>query len=208
MDGWERLAGSPGVQVALPPAERYAGADGSGRVRVEIDAAARDAVVVLEPGWRSAAGAAGLGAAVLHAFAAATSARLTDWATAPVARVAPPSPSHGDRPTAETVSRAWRELREYRRQLTALHTATESVSSPGRRVVVTVAAGRLAGIQIDAVWQRTAIPPELERHIGHALRGALALIAGLPQRALDDYPALRALLSDAPSTPRSTEGTP
>lgn len=205
MDGRERHAGSPGVPVALPPDERYPGADGSGRVRVEIDAAAHDAAVVLEPGWRSAVGAAGLGAAVLQAFSAATSARLTAWATAPVADIEPPSPARAERPAAEAVSRAWHELRGFRRQLTTLHAATESVSSPGRKVIVTVAAGRLAAVEIDLAWQRIATTRELEHHIGHALRGALTLIATLPERALHGYPALRALLAGTPFAPDSTE---
>jgi hypothetical protein len=191
-----------GERPALPPDARYAGADGSGRVRVELDGAARDAAVVLEPGWRSAVGTDGLGAAVLEAVSAATSARLTAWVSAPAARV---QPSRTDRPGVETMSRAWHELREFRQRLTTLHATTESVSSPRRRVVVTVAAGRLAGVEIDPAWQRAATTRDLQHHIEHALRAALALITTLPERALDGYPALRALLAGTPSAPDSTE---
>ncbi|TQM09690.1 hypothetical protein [Pseudonocardia kunmingensis] len=207
MDGRDPRTGPHGAHAALPvlPRDgRYAGEDGSGRVRVELDSAARDVVVVLEDGWRSAVGGAGLPGAVLQAFSAATVARLTAWATGP-ARAHPPPRRVAIRATAGSRSRAWHELSEFRRRLTTLHAATESVGSPGRKVIVTVAAGRLAGVEIDPAWQRIATARELEHHIGHALRGALALIATLPERTLDGYPALRALLADTPFAPDSTE---
>jgi DNA-binding protein YbaB len=214
MDGREWLAGHRDVQTALPslpPDGRYPGEDGSGQVRVEVDGAAREVAVVLADGWRSTIGPDGLAAAVLQAFSAATTARLTAWATAPAtAGSSPPSPGEPEQPpvqpprpqasrvTLDSLSRAWRDLREFRLRLTALHAATETVSSPGRLAVVTVAGGQLVSLDLDPDWLRTATSRDLERHIRLALRAALATIAALPERALEGCPDLQALLSGIP----------
>lgn len=200
MDGGERQAGYRGVPAALPPDDRYSGEDSSGRVRVEVDGAASDVAVVLADGWRAAVPRAGLAGAVLQAFSAATTARLTAWATAPTAPREQDRPAwpQASWPTADSLSRAWRDLREFRLRLTSLHAATETVSSPGRQVVVTIAGGQPVGLELDPEWLRTATSQDLERHIGHALRAALARIATLPERALEGCPDLQALLSGSP----------
>ena len=222
MDGRERLAGHRDVQAALPslpPDGRYWGEDDSGRVRVEVDGAARDVAVVLAGGWRSTVGPEGLAAAVLEAFSAATTARLTAWATAPATEgTSSPPPEQTQLPvqapwpqasrvTVGSLSRAWSDLREFQRRLTTLHAATETVSSPGRLAVVTVAGGQPVGLDLDPDRLRTATSRDLECHIGHALRAALATIAALPERALEGCPDLQALLSGTPfplfGSPRS-----
>ncbi|OZM76981.1 hypothetical protein [Pseudonocardia sp. MH-G8] len=208
MDEHGPLTGAQSAQAALPalpPDGRYSGEDGSGHVRVEIDSAARHVVVALWGGWRGALAGNKLAAAVLQAVFGATTARLTAWAAGPVAQV--PPPTRAGRAAVSSTSQAWQELREFRQRLSTLLAATGSVSSPGRKVVVTVADGGLVGVEIDPAWQRIATSRDLEHHVAHALRGAFALIAGLPERALDGYPALRALLSDTPLTPGSEEET-
>jgi DNA-binding protein YbaB len=217
MDGREWFAGNREVQTALPslpPDARYSGEDSSGRVQVEIDGAARDVAVALADGWRSAVGSEGLASAVLQAFSAATTARLTAWATAPATEgTGPVAPAEPGQPpmqlpspqerqlTADSLSRAWRDLREFRLRLTTLHRATDTVSSPGRLAVVTVAGGQLLSLELDPDWLRTATSQDLERHIGHALRAALAMIAALPERALEGCPDLQALLARSPFSP-------
>jgi hypothetical protein len=194
---------------SLPPDGRHSGEDGSGRVRVELDGAARDATVVLADGWRSAVPLAGLAGAVLQAFSAATTARLAAWAAAPAApsdQGPPPSPQ-ASRLATDSLSRAWRDLREFRLRLTTLHAATETVSSPGRRAVVTVAVGQPVSLDLDPEWLRTATTRDLERHIGQALRAALARIATLPERALEGCPDLRAFLSGSPLFPLTAPGS-
>lgn len=186
---------------SLPPDGRYSGEDGSGQVRIEIDGAARDAAVVLASAWRSAVPPAGLPAAVLQAFTAATTARLIAWATAPATEqlpsIQPPMP-RANQLTVDSLSRAWRDLREFQQRLTTLHNATETASSPGRLAIVTVAGGQLVAIDLDPDWLRTATSQDIERHIGHALRAALSMIATLPERALEGCPDLAALLTGRP----------
>jgi DNA-binding protein YbaB len=210
MDGREWLADYRNVQTALPslpPDVRYSGEDGTGRVRVELDGAARDVAVGLKDGWRSAVASEGLAAAVLQAFSAATTARLTAWATAPATKsTSAPSGEPGQLPTQLpwpqanqlTLYRAWRDLREFQLRLTSLHNATETAHSPGRLAVITVAGGQIVSLDLDPAWLPTATSQDLERHIGHALRAALAMIAALPERALEGCPDLAALLSGAP----------
>lgn len=174
------------------PHGRYSGEDGTGRVHVELDGAARDVAVALDDGWRSAVVPDGLAAAVLQAFSAAAAARLTAWATAPFGESGRP---RSRRPSTGPSSRAWRDLREFRRRLTALHDIADTAASPGRLVVATVRAGMLVGLELDPHWLRTAATTDVERHVGHALRAALALIAALPERALEGCPDLAAVLA-------------
>ncbi|MHA6616772.1 hypothetical protein [Pseudonocardia sp. DLS-67] len=188
------------AQNARPvwPHGRYPGEDGTRRVHVELDGAARDVAVVLDDGWRSALGPQGLAAAVLQGFSAATTARLAAWATAPFAE---PARARPHPPATASSSRAWRDLREFRHRLTTLHHATETAASPGRLVVATIRAGGLVGLELDPQWLRTAATTDVERHIGHALRAALALIAALPERALQGCPDLAAFLAGSPFAP-------
>ena len=74
--------------AATPPAavagsSWSARVDGSGTVRVVLDASAADARLELLRGWRSEVGPDRLGPAVLEAFGAASLARLQAWATDP-----------------------------------------------------------------------------------------------------------------------------
>jgi hypothetical protein len=203
----ERLDDSRHARMPWPHG-RHSGEDGTGRVRVELDCAARDVDVVLENGWRSAVGPKGLGAAVLQAFSAATIARLTAWATALATeqRLPPilPPTWPAARLTIDALAHAWRDLREFQHRLTTLHEATETVSSPGGLAVVEVARGQLVGLELDSTWLRTATSPDVERHIGHALGAALTLIAALPERALEGCPGLAALPGVSFSLSRSS----
>ncbi|MGH8967486.1 MAG: hypothetical protein ACRDXB_19455 [Actinomycetes bacterium] len=191
---------------ALPPNTWYSGEDGSGRVRVEIDDAARGVAVVVEDGWRTAPTAEGLAGAVLEAFSAAINARLTAWAASPPADLAtdeqarPPAAPATD-VTLTSLSRAWRDLREFQHRLTTLHAATETVPGPGRPAVATIAGGQLVRLDLDPEWLRTATAQDLERHIAHALRAALDRIATLPERALEGCPDLQSLLSTTGFSP-------
>lgn len=182
------------------PLGPYSGEDPTGRVHVTLDGAARHAAVVLGDGWRRSVGTAGLAAAVLQAFSAATTARLAAWAAA--SAVAPNAPGRGEAQRAAvdigSLSRARRELRELRQRLAAMHRATETASSPGRRAVAVVTGGRVTGLELDPEWLRTAATRDVERHTGHALRGALALLSALPERALEGCPDLAALLAAGP----------
>ncbi|GAA5109787.1 hypothetical protein [Pseudonocardia adelaidensis] len=189
------------------PLGRYSGEDPTGRVHVALDGAARDATVVLEHGWRSAVGTAGLAAAVLQAFCEATTARLVAWASADVVEPAPPGravPGQAGRPTIDSLSRARRDLREFRQQLMALRRTTETASSPGRLAVARVSGGQVTGLELDPEWLRTAASRDLERHVGHALRGALTLISAQPERALASCPDLAAFLAGTPFAPFSS----
>jgi hypothetical protein len=194
----EWLARFRDARTEHSPPSRYSGEDGTGRIHVELDGAARDVVVVLADGWRSAVGSEGLAAAVLLAFSAASTARLIAFTTGPAAehqRPIPPPRLQANRPTSDSLSRAWRDLREFQRRLATLHGATETASSPGGLAVATVAGGRLVGLELEPDWLADATPRDLERHIGDALRGALTLIAEVPERALEGCPDLTALLA-------------
>jgi hypothetical protein len=187
----------------LHAGERYVGRDASGLVQVEIDGVARHVAVSLQAGWRRAVGGDGLGAALLAAFTAATTARLTAWAEQAAdlrqTDVAPASVQvdrpHATPETAQLLSRAWRDLQEYRLRLTELHAATTTSAAPGRTVVVTVRAGQIAGIELDPDWLRTAGDADIERQTGHTLSAALDDLARLPDEALEDCPDLRAVLA-------------
>jgi hypothetical protein len=82
-----------------------------------------------------------------------------------------------------------------------------TAKSPGGLVVATTAHGQLVGLDLDPVWLRTATSRDVERNVGHALRGALTLISTLPERALESCPHLAVLLADPPfassGSPRS-----
>jgi hypothetical protein len=196
-----------GVSIpTLDPEGRYPGRDASGQVRVEIDGAARHAAVSLERGWRRAAGTDGLGAAILAAFTAATTARLTAWAEQSADRrpTDPPASVLVDRPHAtprylQMLSRAFRDLHEYRLRLTELQAATTTTASPDRTVVVTVRAGQIAGIEFDPDWLRTAGDADIERQTGRTLSTALDDLGRLPDRALERCPDLRAILATQPT---------
>jgi hypothetical protein len=198
------------VLAPMPPDRWYSGRDSAERVRIDLDGAARNVTVALEDGWRAAVGTAGLAPAVLQAFSAATSARLAAWAAAPGAAITSPLPDDQERGpawptsrqlTSDSLSRAWRDLREFRLRLEALHEAGETVSSPGGLVIVTIARGQLVGVDLDSDWLRTATSRDIERHVGLALRDALALIATLPERALEGCPDLAALVAGSSFSP-------
>jgi hypothetical protein len=187
----------------LDPEARYLGRDASGQVQVEIDGAVRHVAVTLEDGWRRTVDGDGLGAAILTAFTAATTARLTAWAEQPAARphtdAAPDSipveRPHATTETFQVLSRAFRDLEEYRLRLTELHAATATAAAPGRTVVVTVRAGHITGIELDPDWLRTAGDADIERQTGHTLSTALGDLARLPEQALESCPDLRAVLA-------------
>jgi hypothetical protein len=192
------------------PEARYQGRDGSDLVQVEVDGAARHAAVALESGWRRTIGGPALGAAILAAYTAATTARLTAWAEQAAERRDTgdggdaPAPAMVDRqvtwPRAtpamvQSLSRAFRDLREFGLRLTALHAATTTTASPGRTVVVTARAAQIVGIELAPDWLRTAGDSDIERQTGHTLRAALDDLVRLPERALEGCPDLQAVLA-------------
>jgi hypothetical protein len=196
------------------PEARYQGCDGSDLVQVEVDGAARHVAVALESGWRRTIGGPALGAAILAAYTAATTARLTAWAeqaaerrdTGDVGNA--PAPAMVDRqvpwPRAtpemvQSLSRAFCDLREFGLRLTELHAATTTTASPGRIVVVTARAAQITGIELAPDWLRTAGDADIERVTGQTLRAALDDLARLPERALEGCPDLQAVLADHPS---------
>jgi hypothetical protein len=193
-----------GVSIpALDPDARHVGHDASGQVQVEIDGAARRVVVSLETGWRRAISGDGLGPAVLAAFTAATTARLTtlaeqaadhrhvESAPAPVSIGRP----HATEETLRLLSRAFRDLHEYRHLLTELHATTTRRTSRGQTVVVTVRAGEITEIELDPDWLQAFGDADIERQIGHTMTTALDDLARLPERALENCPDLRAVLA-------------
>lgn len=192
------------------PEARYRGRDGSGLVQVEVDGAARHVAVLLAPGWRRTIGGPGLGAAVLAAFGAASTARLTAWAERAADRRQPDGApasamvaSQAQRPpeVIASLAQAWRDLREYQLRLTELSAAAGTTAGPGRNVVVTVRAGQIAGIVVAPDWVRTATDTDVERATGQTLRAALDDLARLPERALEGCPALRAVLAAQQAAP-------
>jgi hypothetical protein len=183
---------------ALDPDARYLGHDTSGQVRVEIDGAARRVAVGLGREWRRTVGAEALGAAILAAFTAATTERLTAWAEQPARPAPAPVLIERPPPTPEIfrlLSRASRDLLEYRLRLTELHSAAATRAAPGRTVVVTVRAGRIGRIDLDPEWLRSAGDADVERVTGHTLSAALDDLARLPEHVLEHCPDLRAVLA-------------
>jgi hypothetical protein len=188
---------------SLDPDTRYLGRDASELVQVEIDGPARHVAVSLEREWRGKVGGDALGAAILTALTAATTARLTVWAEQAADRRVTdetPAPVPVDRPhaTPETIhllSRAIRDLHEYRHRLTELHAALTTQAGPGRTVVVTMHAGQIAGIEFDPDWLQTATTTDIERQAGHTLSAALDDLARIPDEALEDCPDLRTVLA-------------
>jgi hypothetical protein len=184
-------------------------------VRVVLRAPAADARLELLRTWRSAVGPDRLAPAVLAAFGAASLARLQAWAMDPstldILRPADtdsaqrPMDGPGRRtpaPTREAVaelSRAFRDLREFSLQLTALARTPQTVSGPGREVVVEIVGAQIVGLALDPGWRRTATDPDLERRITEALRTALQRCAAMPAQALHGCPDLAAVLARNPA---------
>jgi hypothetical protein len=214
------LARATTVVPSPEPEARYRARDGSGQVQVEIDGAARYVSVLLEGEWRRSIGGHRLGAAILAAFTAAATARLAAWAEQAADRRHiddAPAPAVADRPgqrphatpeVFQLLSRAWRDLHEYKLRLTELHAAATATASPGRNVVVTVRAGQIVGIELDPDWLRTARDADIERETGQTLNAALDDLAQLPEQALESCPDLRALLAAYPAVSPLAPGRP
>lgn len=155
------------------------GKDRAGLVGVRIEPDGQVSVR-LSPGRR--AGEGELGAAVVEAVRSATPA-------------VPPARRRLD---AETVSRAWRDLREFRSRLDDLRGASATAVSPRRRVVVTAIAGQPVDIEIDAAWRRCATDQDLADHLGYALSTVVAAGAVWWAEALAGCPDLREVMSLVP----------
>lgn len=97
------------------------------------------------------------------------------------------------------VHRAWLDLREFHEQLTALHAATRTASSPDNRARVTVRGGEIVGIELDPYWRGSVRDEDLEGHLADGLRAALTLITITPQQALDGCPDLLQVLAAGPA---------
>lgn len=195
--------------ATLVPVEQtwFRGIAGSGMVALQIDDSATDVRVALRRGWQSAVVPHQLAAAVLEALRAAVIARSTAWLTdrgaepagAPAtgAVVRTPAPV-STRESAETLRRAFRDLREYRLQIAALGRTPMTVAGPGREVTVTAVGGQVVDLQLDPRWRVVATDADLERRITDALRTALRRCASIPRQALEGCPDLAAVLADAP----------
>jgi hypothetical protein len=204
------VAGEPlvgrGVVDAGPQAGAgFVGDAAAGRVVVEIDRPGRAVRLRLLLGWRSVVGGGrGLGGAVLEAFHAATVTRLAALASA-----APPAPTAtgatgagpvgagGGALDAVTVSRAWEDLREFRRRLTEMHAASRELTENGLPVTVTVQGGQIVRIEPDGPWAASASDDRIQSGVGHALTAALGDIVESQGRALEGCPYLLAVLQRA-----------
>jgi hypothetical protein len=169
----------------------HRGTDRSGTVGVEIGAGSVDARLVLVAGWRRRVGLRDLGRAVVEAFDGALAGHLVAPAAAPAGAAPVPGGATDD---AAVLDRAWREMREFRSRLAELVGDPVTVTDARGRVRAVVGGGRLAGVELDPRWAARATDAELAEHVEQALRSAAAAVAGLPVRALDGCPNLRAVL--------------
>jgi hypothetical protein len=193
------------ARTLTPRRDRYCGADPTGAVQVEFAGGrAPTATVRLAQHWRRTVGVSSLGPAVLAAVHAAATARLTTWASgtdedqrehpsAPRPEV--PVEQRTAPPDLETVTRAWRDLREFASRLTELHSAPSTIHSSGQHVAVTVQAGAITVIHVDQSLAEMAQDSEIERILTDTINRAFAAIAALPERALDGCPDLRRVLT-------------
>jgi hypothetical protein len=176
----------------------FVGSAGHGGVRVELSEAGDTAGVQLLHGWRAAAGER-LEPVVLQAFAAAVSARLQAQAAGPppafdfTAAAALPALGSGH-DTAVLLADAARDLREFGRQLAALHDAPRTAAGPDGRVAATVRSGQVVALAADSAWRDRADDATLAHGLGEALSAGLRLLADTPRHAMAGCPALTAVL--------------
>ena len=176
----------------------FVGSAGHGSVRVELSEAGAAVGVQLLHGWRAAA-AERLGPTVLQAFAAAVSARLQAQAAGPppafdfTAAAALRALGSGH-DTAVLLADAAQDLREFVRQLAALHDTPRAVAAPGGRVTATVRAGQIVALTVDPAWRDRADDATLAHRLGEALSAGLRLLADTPRHAMAGCPALTAVL--------------
>jgi hypothetical protein len=176
----------------------FVGSAGHGGVRVELSEAGDTAGVQLLHGWRAAAGER-LEPVVLQAFAAAVSARLQAQAAGPppafdftaAAAVRALGSGHD---TAVLLADAARDLREFGRQLAALHDAPRTAADPNGRVAATVRSGQVVALAVDPAWRDRADDATLAHAVGEALSAGLRLLADTPRHAMAGCPALTAVL--------------
>jgi hypothetical protein len=185
------------ARTLTPRRARYCGADPTGAVQVELaDGHAPTATVRLAQHWRRTVSVSSLGPAVLAAVHAAAAARLTTWASGPsTPRPEVPTEQRTAPQDLETVTRAWRDLREFASRLTELHSSPSTIHSSGQHVAVTVQAGAITAIHVDQSLAETAQDSEIERILTDTINRAFAAIAALPERALDGCPDLRHVLT-------------
>ena len=176
----------------------FVGSAGHGGVRVELSEAGDAAGVQLLHGWRAAAGER-LEPVVLQAFAAAVSARLQAQAAGPppafdfTAAAALRALGSGH-DTAVLLADAARDLREFGRQLAALHDAPRTAAGPDGRVAATVRSGQVVALAVDPAWRDRADDATLAHGLGEALSAGLRLLADTPRHAMAGCPALTAVL--------------
>jgi hypothetical protein len=182
----------------------HLGTDSTGCVRVTLDDDAVHVEVALARDWRSSHRTEGLGPALFEAFTQAAAVRFAAWAEQPVEPDDAPEddaavPHHrlpGSGPHGVTsLLRAWRDLGEFRIRLHEIHSAAATTGSPDQEVTVQVRGAAIVAVHVDRTWSRGAPDSEIERRAGQALTAALAMIADVPQRALEGCPDLREVLA-------------
>jgi hypothetical protein len=175
----------------------FVGSAGRGSVRVELSPDGATAGVQLLHG-RRIGGVERLGQVVLQAFAAAVAARLQAQAAAPPAFDFTAAAALGalgsGHDTAVLLADAARDLREYVRQLAALHDTPRTVTSPGGRVSATVRSGQIVAVAVDPAWRERADDATLAHDLGEALSAGVRLLADTPRHAMAGCPALTAVL--------------
>lgn len=170
-------------------------------LQVELDADARGARVRLLDGWRDAVGPDGIGPAVHAAVVATVQRRLVAAMEAGPARaptVVPALPGTLDE-QAMLVSRAVRELVDFRRHTAELAERVDLVQDAGQKVTVTVQGMQIAAVDVDADWARSASDAAVESALRTALCTGLAIAADRPGAALAGCPELESVLRAAGS---------
>lgn len=195
------------LAVAPPdPSARHVGSDAAGIAAIRLSGSGRGVDVRIEDGWRRAVGPEGLGAALVQAYSAAALERLVAWAATVGVRDPPQARGPVDagpllpvtRHAAQSVSRAWADLAEFRLRLRELHESETSGGSPNGKVTVVARTAAVIRVEIDERWLADAGCGEIELQTGRAFEAALDAVARLPDEALDGCPDLRALLAASP----------
>ncbi len=180
------------------------GADGSGAVTVALDESGCGVRVRVHQGWRRG-GPEFLGQAVVAALRAATIARLQARVSSG-ADVTARSETWAPVPLAGslseqllTVSRAWRDLAEFRLRVGELSRSPAVSGDAGDRVRVVTQLGAVVGVRFDPEWITHAADTDIAARTGAALSAASADLASMPARILQGCPDLTAVVSAAPT---------
>ena len=201
----------------------FTGSDRSGMVSVTIQRDGMPVDVRLQPEWRNKLSSAALSAAIVEAFTNAITARLSAWGEA-MARPSPAGEAEagepdwssqvqlGD-PTSRQSGAAIRDLldllnevdsrmSDYAASVEASATRSITGENSSRTVRVTMTAGALAAVAIDAEWLRAARHDRIADAVAEALAAAHRAAQDGRERILDELPAFRRLqhLTESPQT--------